>query len=30
MFAPYIFSRISHMTLDAQKYDVSESLNYYR
>ena len=30
IFAQYIFSRISRMTLDARKYDVSENLNYYR
>ena len=30
MFAQYIFSRISHRALDAQKFDVSENYNHNR
>ena len=30
IFAQYIFSHISRMVLDAQKYDVSENLNHNR
>ena len=30
IFAQYIFSRISRMALDAQKFDVSENYNHNR
>ena len=30
IFTQNIFARISHGSLDAQKYDVSEYINYYR